>query len=250
MPMKVQPQYNAATTYTKTEMPDMGGLRAFVLPGAFYGACCALMAEAGCLKADSVDDADIVVFIGGEDINPEMYGETPLKGTYFTEDRDTYEKLMYSRATRQGKVLFGICRGAQFIHAENGGKLWQDVNNHAGPDHHIFDIEDDVTVMATSLHHQMLRDHPDLAIVAHSLRQVATKFECQRELVVTDRANHPHESLYEMEIEAGYYTKSKAFFVQGHPEIGSPEYRSWCMNKLWDFYEESLIVEDYFEEMG
>lgn len=249
MPFRVKPQYGQSTAYKKTEMPDMGGLRAFVLPGAFYGACCALMAEAGCLKADSVDDADIVVFIGGEDVNPALYGEKPIKSTYFTEDRDTYESVMYARAVDQGKVLFGICRGAQFIHAKSGGRLWQDVNNHAGPDHHIYDIEEDVTVQATSLHHQMLRDHPDLAIVAHSARQVATNFEAERDIVITDRANHPHDDLYEMEIEAGYYTKIKAFFVQGHPEIGSPEYRSWCMNKLFEFYEESLIAEDNFEEM-
>lgn len=225
-----------ANAYTDTHMPDCQNMKAFVLPGAFYGSCVALMAEAGFSRANTVEDADVVVFIGGEDINPELYNEKPHRTTYFTEERDFTEQFYYRKALAARKPMFGICRGAQFLHAMNGGKLWQNVNNHGGRSHVIYDIDQDKYVEATSIHHQMLRFNDALELVAVCNEQVATSFEAEGEFVTIDKdEDDDRYSGIELEIEAGAYNATRCFFVQGHPEIGSPEYRSWSMNRLYDY---------------
>lgn len=218
--------------YTSREMPECKGMKAFVLPGAFYGACVALMAEAGFGKANTVEDADVVVFIGGEDINPKLYDAKAHRSSFWTDDRDFQEEFFYRKAQRLNKVCFGICRGAQFLHAMNGGKLWQNVNNHGGPDHVIYDIDDDVYVTATSLHHQMLQFNKDMEVIACTKEQVATKFEEADLVVHVDKETD--DAAVELEIEAGCYALTQCFFVQGHPEIGNEQYRSWTMNKLFN----------------
>lgn len=219
--------------YIKTAMPDCSDYKAYVLPGAFYGACVALMAEAGFERANCVADADVVVFIGGEDIDPSLYKAKPHATTYFNTTRDLYESTIYDLCVKKKKPMFGICRGAQFLHAKNGGQLWQDVNGHGGNPHVIVDIEDDVRVVATSLHHQMLKDHEDLCVIAVTEHPIATTFADGNMHFRTDvRGGLTKQP---MEIEAGCYVDTGCFFVQGHPEIGSAEYRAWCMSKLYMF---------------
>jgi len=222
--------------YTNTVMPDCSQMKAFVLPGAFYGSCVALMAEAGFQRATDVDEADVIVFIGGEDINPELYHEKKHPTTYFTESRDFAEQYYYQKALKARKPMFGICRGAQFLHAMNGGKLWQNVNNHGGNDHVIYDIEGDTYVEATSIHHQMLRFNNDMDLVAVCDKQIATSFESgDGEHLTVGKDDDGSYDGVELEIEAGAYNATQCFFVQGHPEIGTAEYRAWAMNRLYDY---------------
>lgn len=230
------PKPGGTVPYLKDEMPDCSGWKAFVLDGAFYGSCVALMAEAGFQRAMSVQEADVVVFIGGEDINPSLYDQKCLTRTSYTESRDTYEEYVYNQCLMYGTPMFGICRGMQFLHAMNGGKLWQHVNNHGGKDHYIVDIEDDVRVKVTSLHHQMLQFNDTMQLIAVAEEQTATHFEDDSMLVVDPE--------HELEIEAGAYLDSKCFFVQGHPEIGSSQFRAWTMNKLYDFLVDAIPFMD------
>ena len=231
-------------------MPDFHGAKAHVLPGAFYGSIVSLMAEAGFTRALTIDEADVVVFAGGSDINPALYEHDALPETYFNDDRDTHEIWAYHKALNSNTPMFGICRGAQFLHAMNGGKLWQDVQGHAGNDHYIIDIVNNTRVLSTSIHHQMLRDKPDLVVVATAGSQISKVFRGGDLSVSVERGGH------ELEIEAGYYDKTRCFFVQGHPEIGSDEYRSWTMSWLadlctkWDAqYMEKALVEQRNEQM-
>ena len=213
-----------------TRMPDIPKRSAFVLPGAFYGSVVGLMAEAGYTKANSIEEADVVVFIGGSDINPSLYDQRNVASGGINTVRDDLEVTAYKTARALNKVCFGICRGAQFLHAMNGGKLWQDVNNHGGRDHFIVDIDEDVRVLATSLHHQMLQPNGKIEVIAVTEEKVATHFRDDSTDVTLGKS--PESAL--LEIEAGAYSDTKCFFVQGHPEIGSPEYRAWTMSKLED----------------
>lgn len=233
--------HKGSRVYNKTEMPDCTGWKAFVLPGAFYGDCVGLMAEAGFEKATTVEEADVVVFTGGSDINPELYGQKN-KYSSFNNNRDVAEEWWFNKAKSQKKVMFGICRGAQFLHAMNGGQLWQDVNNHAGRDHLIVDIEEDVILPVTSLHHQMLKPNEEIQIIAVCNSQVATSFKDDKQSISIATAGKQTDPM--IEIEAGAYTKTACFFVQGHPEIGAPVYRSWTMNKLYDFIVDWEGVQD------
>ncbi len=221
------------TDYINKVMPQFPGKKALVVPGcAFFGAIVTLMAEAGFERALTVEDADVIVFGGGGDISPELYGEKILSTTHVDFDQDIVEEEMYRKCVRLNKPMFGICRGAQLLHAMNQGTLWQDVNNHGGRDHYIVDIETDQRVLATSIHHQMLKVNSRMTLIAVTEEQIATSFKdgCH--------SMQLGENSHEIEVEAGAYPESKCFFVQGHPEVGDAEYRSWCMNKLFNFLQD------------
>jgi len=214
--------------WERKDLPDFEGAKALVLPGAFFGSVVSMMAKCGCVRANTVEEADIVVFTGGEDVDPALYKQEPLKNVFFTKTRDTKEEWYFHRAVKQGKLMFGICRGAQFLHVMNGGKLWQDVNNHAGPNHSIIDLEEDMEIVVSSMHHQMLQDNEDLTVMAVTPKQIATTFE-DADLKLINPTS-------EIEIEAGMYEKTHCFFVQGHPEVGPAPFTSWSMWKLYDVY--------------
>lgn len=231
------------------EMPSFEGWKAFILPGAFYGQCVALFAQAGFERANSVEEADVVVFIGGVDVDPALYGERPISFTQIpSPSRDQLEKQVYDKCVEMGKPMFGICRGAQFLHVMNKGSLWQHVENHAGPDHYIYDVDDDCLVMATSLHHQMLAINDRIDVVAVCKDQVSKRFYSAD--MKLDLENEGSNANVEIEIEAGIYWDTRCFFVQGHPEIGSLPYATWCMEKFWDFCEAlTEFDEDSDDEM-
>jgi len=103
------------------------------------------------------DDANIVIFPGGADINPAIYNEKAGHRTSFWEDTDERHMAYYKRAVKDGKYIIGICRGAQLMCAmqnEIGGKLIQDVRNHHG--NHDITTHDGLTLVTNSIHHQML----------------------------------------------------------------------------------------------
>ena len=79
---------------------------------------------------DSADKADIIQFTGGEDVDPSIYGHPKHPRTYSNLKRDIREQEVWKKA-RKEQIKVGICRGAQFLCVMNGGKLWQDVSNHA-----------------------------------------------------------------------------------------------------------------------
>ena len=58
----------------------------------------------------NIEDADIVLFTGGEDVNPALYNEEVHETTYFTPERDSHEVSAYS-AMRPDQFALGICRG-------------------------------------------------------------------------------------------------------------------------------------------
>lgn len=59
---------------------------------------------------DNIEDADIVLFTGGEDINPALYGCKKHSSTYFNEKRDEEEIAAFNKV-RSDQLCLGICRG-------------------------------------------------------------------------------------------------------------------------------------------
>ena len=223
--------------WDEEKIPSFDGLSCYVLPGAFHGTVVMMMAEAKFSKAFSIEDADIVVFTGGSDVSPSLYSQKALDTTESNLERDNYELTVFEDCVKRKKPMFGICRGAQFLHVANGGKLWQHVNNHANGPHFILDIDEDMRIMSSSMHHQMIMNSKEteekLSILALTEDQVATEFKDDHFHISLskDRSN----TFYEEEIEAGAYKDTTCFFVQGHPEVGPPQYKSWVMHKLHDF---------------
>jgi putative glutamine amidotransferase len=84
-------------------------------------------------KKDYVDALDGLVLQGGADIAPETYGEKPLNPEWSGDPvRDAYEIRLFREFVRQGKPVFGICRGCQLINVALGGTLYQDIATQVG----------------------------------------------------------------------------------------------------------------------
>ena len=70
-----------------------------------------------------VDQVDGVLFTGGDDIHPFMYGEeTHAKCGNISQPRDSMEMALFPIALEAGKPIFGICRGIQLINTAMGGR--------------------------------------------------------------------------------------------------------------------------------
>ena len=103
---------------------------------------------------DDMKDAQVVLFTGGEDINPELYGCKKHPSTWFNTKRDQFEVESFKKVASD-QLCVGVCRGFQLFSAMYGGKLAQDVSGHwCGRSHSITNGK--ITYEITSLHHQMV----------------------------------------------------------------------------------------------
>ncbi len=69
-----------------------------------------------------------LLFSGGVDITPSLYGEARVHATTNIDGaRDALELPLACAALRQGMPVLGICRGIQVLNVAAGGTLWQDI---------------------------------------------------------------------------------------------------------------------------
>lgn len=170
-----------------------------------------------------MEDADLVLLTGGEDVSPIIYGETHHESTYVNMERDEYELREWKRAQELGLHVIGICRGSQFSCAASGGKLVQDQGN---PGYiHPMETYDGKVLPISSTHHQA--QHPwnlpaaDYRLLAWT-RGVSPYHRGGRdeEMVIK------HPLAEGREVEIALYRKTRALAIQGHPEglYDRPEY--------------------------
>jgi len=88
---------------------------------------------------DVLDRLDGVLFTGGGDISPKLYGAEPeetVRGV--RESRDVFELALARKAHGRRIPVLAICRGLQVVNVAFGGTLVQDLPTHA--DVHDHDI--------------------------------------------------------------------------------------------------------------
>lgn len=59
---------------------------------------------------DNIEEADIVVFTGGEDVDPSLYGHEKFDLTFSNITRDLEEQKEFNKI-RKDQLAVGICRG-------------------------------------------------------------------------------------------------------------------------------------------
>lgn len=76
-----------------------------------------------------LDCLDGIIFSGGGDLNPLLFGEEPIKELHsITPERDVQELLLARLAYDRQIPILGICRGIQMLNAALGGTLYQDIH--------------------------------------------------------------------------------------------------------------------------
>ena len=163
-----------------------------------------------------LDGIQGVLFTGGHDVDPKIYGETPIPecGAVCIE-RDLMEKELLEQALDRDMPILGICRGIQFINACLGGSLYQDlpVQRPTATEHHqtppydvpvhevsiiedssLFSLLGSKTLSVNSYHHQAIKD----------------KAECLRTMAVSE------DGLIEAVEMPG---KNFVWALQWHPEF-------------------------------
>jgi len=161
----------------------------------------------------SLQDADLVVFPGGLDVNPDLYNEPAGQRTSFNRDTDAEWVAIYKSAIKSGKKVMGICKGSQFVTVMSGGSLFQHVSSHAILGDHTITVEDKVYEVA-STHHQMMNpfilNTSDFDILAFST-------ERRSEIYLNgfdDEVEFPS-----CEPEAVFYRGNGTLAIQFHPEF-------------------------------
>lgn len=170
-------------------------------------------------KSESIPDIDLILFTGGEDVDPAFYNERIGKYTSHNPDRDNLESKMF-RILGSKVPKLGICRGAQFVTVMSGGKLIQHVENHGiGGTHLItFDhLNTGAKLQITSTHHQMMYPF-DLPKKEYILCAYATNHLSP---IYLDGQNKNIEITEEfLEPEVVFYPSTNSLGIQGHPESG------------------------------
>lgn len=180
-----------------------------------------MFAKARCTKALSVDKADLVVFTGGVDVNPALYGEKAHRTVSFSVKRDDDDIALYKYCMDEGVPMLGICRGAQFLHVMQGGKLWQDVNHHYG-DHAMLDVRGNILIhQISSVHHQMVQANRCGGMEVLGTTMLADKRWRNDTICISGK---------EEDIEAFFYRDTCVLGIQGHPE-----YRGYNQFQQWTF---------------
>lgn len=157
---------------------------------------------------NTLEEADLIVFTGGEDVNPFMYGETSHETTYYNKYRDELELEYFNKALYLNKPMIGICRGSQFLCVVAGGKL---VQHQSHPHFHDIEMFDGNVFKVTSSHHQaqfpfnLSNDKYKVLGWANDL----SKFHLD---------GNGKELSPEKECEVVYYPKINALGIQSHPE--------------------------------
>jgi gamma-glutamyl-gamma-aminobutyrate hydrolase PuuD len=100
-----------------------GGAPLLVPPGASY--------------EETLDSVDGLIFSGGSDLDPELYGEQAHPETNgWVRERDDFELGLMQAALARDMPLLAICRGSQVLNVALGGDLEQHVPDRVQSDAH------------------------------------------------------------------------------------------------------------------
>jgi putative glutamine amidotransferase len=85
---------------------------------------------------DVLDGIDGIMFTGGSDVDPALYGEHPHPTTVVKPERDEAELMLMEAALVAELPVLGICRGMQLMAVAYGGRLHQHLPDILGHDTH------------------------------------------------------------------------------------------------------------------
>lgn len=175
-------------------------------------------------------DYQLVVFTGGADVSPRVYGESwNHQRTQWDWERDIAEKYIFNLCMQYKIPQVGICRGAQFLCVMNHGTIIQDVTGHAiSGTHRVNTIHPhpDMRVLpVTSTHHQMMCPMGSHQILAYA-PGLSNYYENGTEKDISPGFDKDENGDL-MEPEVVWYPVRHSLAVQYHPEYMSEDTKGW-----------------------
>jgi GMP synthase-like glutamine amidotransferase len=192
-------------------------------------------------KKESVEllkTIDLIIFTGGEDVNPAYYDESIGKYTHINNKRDNLEFSLLNPRKLPSSIIrtipkLGICRGAQLLTVHNGGKLIQHVEGHKNNNQVIEVVVTSgltINIEVSSDHHQMMFPY-NLPESHYELIGYSKKFQSNTYLNGANEEIKLPKNFLEPEII--YYKNKNSLCIQAHPEwcIGS-EGSNYCLKLI------------------
>ena len=68
---------------------------------------------------DKIEEANVVLFTGGEDVTPSLYGCRKHPKTFCNTRRDFEENTVFAKIS-EDQFIIGICRGLTMAHVKQG----------------------------------------------------------------------------------------------------------------------------------
>jgi len=161
------------------------------------------------LLTEKPDEILAVVFTGGSDVNPSIYGEDRNLKTHYNPERDEFEKAVFEKAVSLGLPIIGICRGSQLCCAlQKEGLLVQHIQNHGIGGVHPIKTDDGRIIQVTSTHHQNQTLPKGAIAVAWAEPKRSKLYE-----------GAPNKFIdLEKEYDVVFYPDTNALGIQYHPE--------------------------------
>lgn len=86
---------------------------------------------------ETLDALDGLIFSGGADLDPQLYGqESHPETSGVTEERDRFELALLEGALERDMPVLAICRGSQVLNVARGGDLVQHLPDVVGDEKH------------------------------------------------------------------------------------------------------------------
>jgi GMP synthase-like glutamine amidotransferase len=168
------------------------------------------------------NDFDLIVFTGGEDLSPALYGQKKHPQTRPNLKRDIMETGFYH--IFENKPKLGICRGAQLLNIKAGGSMYQHIDHHMNH-HPMLEVKSNREIRTSSVHHQMMIPSKDAEIICISA-------ECKYKEFDTVIG----EQQFEEDPEVIWIEKTKALCIQGHPEYGPQQLEDYCFELIKTYH--------------
>jgi putative glutamine amidotransferase len=130
------------TTYLTRAAWGAWDLEAALVPAAYVRAVVSaggvpLLVPPGASAEETLDAIDGLVFSGGSDLDPELYGEEAHPETDgVVRERDDFELELMRGALARDLPVLAICRGSQVLNVALGGDLEQHVPDRVAADTH------------------------------------------------------------------------------------------------------------------
>ncbi len=181
-------------------------------------------------------EMDALVLMGGADVCPHSYGETPQRPEWAGDRiRDDYEIGLANAFMGRRKPVLGICRGLQLLNVAMGGTLWQDIATQVpnALNHRDWSIYEQNT-HATSIvgGSTLARLYPGVSMTrTNSIHHQAIR-DLGRDLIV-EAWSEPDRIVEAIRWKGPSYVRA----VQWHPEFHPPGDRS--------FIDDTPLLDDF-----